>query len=235
MIVHREVFTAPIDRVADPLHLIVDRAAVLLFPSPYPLEEFLATHLPAILAFARQLPFDHQLRRNACVVRTWQPQGLGATHAEVPHHDVHLGVVEHVAHVQTARDIWRRKQQREFRLRLIVRRGSFGREELFFDPVLCPARLNCGRVVCCRKIVRHVCLSPERSPIGIRSCRHKYMSAVLHSHETSSVANSEHSHKGRQLETKSKGTLRRVPFQLPTTSYSPFESSSVISATICSL
>src|SRR6516164_3502482 len=51
--VHGEASTRPIHRGAQALHLAADRVAVLLFPLPAALDEFLTPQLqPATLAFA---------------------------------------------------------------------------------------------------------------------------------------------------------------------------------------
>ncbi len=72
-----------------------------------------------------------------------------------PDDDVHLRLVEHVAHVQPAGDVGRRQQQGEGVV--VVRSG--GRvdvEQLLADPAFGPARLDLTRIVSLGKFVRHV-------------------------------------------------------------------------------
>ena len=77
----------------------------------------------AVLAFRRQLALDHHLGRDAGVVGAGQPQRDKAAHAMPADDDVHLRLVEHVAHVQAAGHIGRRQDQREYRLLLVRQAG----------------------------------------------------------------------------------------------------------------
>ena len=56
---------------------------------------------------AGQLPLHHHLRGDAGVVGAGQPQGAAAAHAPPADEDVHLRLVEHVAHVQATGDVGR--------------------------------------------------------------------------------------------------------------------------------
>src|SRR4051794_23849012 len=68
--------------------------------------------------------------------------------------DVHLCLVEHVAHVQAAGDVRGRQQHGEVALgRVGV--GSGYVKELFTYPILGPMLLNCGWIVGFREFVRH--------------------------------------------------------------------------------
>ena len=153
-VVHGEVFAVPIDRRAQPLHLVENRAAVVLLPFPDALDERLAPQIAALLAFRRQLPLHHHLGSDAGVVGAGQPQRQKSAHAMPAHDDVHLRLVEHVAHVQAPGNVRRRKQQREHRPRLSRRRRGHGKK-LLRDPVLGPARFNRARLVRFRQFVRH--------------------------------------------------------------------------------
>ena len=152
--VHGEIFAVPVDGRAQPLHLVEDRAAVELLPFPDALDKFFAAQVAALLAFLRELALHHHLRGDAGVIGARQPQRDEAAHAMPAHDDVHLRLVEHVAHVQAAGDVGRRQQQRENGASLARRRGG-RREEFLLDPVVGPARFNRARLVSFRKFVRH--------------------------------------------------------------------------------
>ena len=114
-LVHGEVLAAPVDGDAEALHLLEDGSAVVTPPLPYALDEGLAAQLLARAAFLGQLALDHHLRGDAGVVGAGNPEGAAAAHAAPAGEDVHLRLVEHVAHVQAARDVGRRQQDGERR------------------------------------------------------------------------------------------------------------------------
>ncbi len=155
-LVHGEVLARPVDRGAQPLHLLQDHAAVVLLPIPHARDERLASDVAAVLALAGELALHHQLRRDAGVVGAGQPQRRQAAHALPADDDVDLGVLQHVSHVEVAGDVGRRQRDGKGLARL-VRRRRFDVEELFVDPVLGPARFNRARLVGLGKIVRHAC------------------------------------------------------------------------------
>ena len=73
--VHGEVFAVPIDRRAQPLHLVENRAAVMPLPFPHALDESFAAQIArAFLPSRRQLALHHHLRGDAGVVGSRQPQ-----------------------------------------------------------------------------------------------------------------------------------------------------------------
>ena len=160
VVVHGEVFAAPIDRRSQPLHLVEDRAAILPLPFPHPLNELLAPQVAPLLAFFQKLALHHHLRRNARMVRPRQPERDKPAHAMPAHQNIHLRLVQHVPHVQPPRHIWRRQQQGEHRTR-ISRRRRLHVKQLFLNPILGPARFNRARFVSFRQFVRHVC--PDRA------------------------------------------------------------------------
>ena len=123
-------------------------------PFPHSLDECLAPQVLTFLALAGQLALDHHLRGDAGVVGARQPQGDETAHAMPAHNDVHLRLVEHVAHVQPSSHIGRRQEHGEHRPRLSRRRRR-NRKKLFFDPVLRPARFNGARLVRFGEIVGH--------------------------------------------------------------------------------
>jgi hypothetical protein len=66
-----------------------------------------------LVAFGGELAFDHHLRGDASVIGAGNPERGLAAHSVPAGEDVHLRLVEHVTHVQTARDIGRRQEERE--------------------------------------------------------------------------------------------------------------------------
>ncbi len=171
MRVHGEVFAAPVDGDAEALHLLKDRSAIVLLPLPDALDKGLAAELLARCAFRGQLALDEHLRGDAGVVRSRHPQDLAPEHAPPTSKNVDLGVLQHVAHVEVAGDVWRRKQDHKGglvarvaggfmgrALVLIWSYGGFGRrlfEKLLADPVGGPVIFNGGWVVGFRQVVRH--------------------------------------------------------------------------------
>src|SRR5579864_4152460 len=73
IVVHGEVLAVPIDGSAEALHLIENRSTVFAFPFPDALDELLASHLAALLAFFLELLLDHHLRGDSGVIRAWKP------------------------------------------------------------------------------------------------------------------------------------------------------------------
>ena len=113
VLVHGEVFALPVDGCAEALHLAEDRAAVVALPLPYAFDEGFAAKLLAGCAFFGELALDHHLRGDAGVIGAGEPEGAAAAHATPAGEDVHLRLVEHVAHVQAAGDVGRRQQNGE--------------------------------------------------------------------------------------------------------------------------
>ena len=121
IVVHGEVFAAPIDGIANPLHLLHDRSAVVLLPLPDALDEGFAAHPAPALSLRSQLPLDHHLGGDSGMIGARQPHRQKSAHAMPADDDVHLRVVEHVAHVQPAGNVRRRQQQGEH---VLARAGS---------------------------------------------------------------------------------------------------------------
>ena len=107
IVVHGEVFALPVDGGAEALHLAEDGAAVVALPLPHALDEGFAAELLAAGAFLGKLALDHHLGGDAGVVGAGEPEGAAAGHATPAGEDVHLRLVEHVAHVQAAGDVGR--------------------------------------------------------------------------------------------------------------------------------
>src|SRR5580704_1096452 len=165
LVIHGEIFSAPIDGSAETLHLVEDRATVLALPLPDALHEFLAAHVAPFLTFFGKLALHHHLRGNSGVVGAGQPERHIAAHAVPAHNDVHLRLVEHVTHVEPPRHIRRRQEQGEYRTRIFsgqARRRRFDMEQFFLDPILGPVRFNRARFVSFRQLVGHLYLNPNR-------------------------------------------------------------------------
>ncbi len=162
VVVHGEVFALPIDGCAEALHLVEDGAAVMAFPLPDALDEGHSAKGLARSAFLGKLALDHHLGGDAGVVGAGQPQGAAAGHAAPAGEDVHLRLVEHVAHVQAAGDVGGRQQDGE---RLGPRIAGFRRglgEEVFADPIFGPVIFQVGGVVGFGQVVGHG--GRERAP-----------------------------------------------------------------------
>ena len=113
--VHGEVFARPVDAGAQPPHLVEDGVAVMLLPLPDALDKRFAAQLLACLMLFGKLALDHQLSGDSGVVGAGNPQGQVPAHAAPASEDVHLGVFQHVPHVQPAGDIRRGQQHGEHR------------------------------------------------------------------------------------------------------------------------
>src|SRR5205807_4372507 len=136
--VHREALVRPIAGGAEPLELAYDRAAGLLLPAPHAAQELLTADLVLRLTLGGELALHDHLGRDARVVGAGDPEGVEALHALHAHHDVLQGDVERVSHVQRARDVRRRDDDRE---RLLLRR-ELGPEVAVLLPDRIPARLD---------------------------------------------------------------------------------------------
>ena len=147
VVVHGEVLAGPVDGGAEAAHLVGDGTAVLALPLPDALGEGFAAHLFAAgFAFGGKLLFDHHLGGDAGVIGTRNPERRFAAHAVPAGEDVHLGLVEHVAHVQAAGDVGRRQEHGEgFGGGCGV--AGRGVEQMLVSPVFRPFFFDCGRLV----------------------------------------------------------------------------------------
>src|SRR3569833_2033913 len=84
-----------------------------MLPLPDALDEGFAAELLAAGAFATQLALAHHLRGDSGVGGARNPKRDLAAHAMPAREDVHLRLVEHVAHVQAAGDGRRREEHGE--------------------------------------------------------------------------------------------------------------------------
>ena len=143
-------------RGAEPLHLLLDGAAVVLLPIPDALDECLAAHVAAVLALVGELALHHHLRGDAGVVGAGQPQ----------RGQPRMRCQRMMMSISVCSSMWPM-----CRVPVTLGGGSVmvkvwpaaigGRrvdvEELFVDPVFGPARFDRARFVGLGKIVRHSC------------------------------------------------------------------------------
>src|SRR6185437_13794496 len=112
--VHGEPFAGPIAGAAEFFELVDDDAAVLFLPGPDAFQKFLAAEIVFGFAFFLfERLFHLHLRGDAGVIGAGQPKHFLAAHARFAAQNVLDGVVEHVAHVEHARDVRRRDDDGE--------------------------------------------------------------------------------------------------------------------------
>ena len=120
--VQREMFARPVAAHARALHLFDDAPAVLLLPLPHALFEFLASQVALGEPFLGDLPLHHDLRGDARVIRSRQPQRVDGFAVRCPLHPapanlrVDDGMLEHVAHVERPGHVRRRNRERKIGL-----------------------------------------------------------------------------------------------------------------------
>ena len=141
--VHREALAGPVAGAAELLELLDDDAAVLLLPGPDVFEELLAAEVVAVLhhALLAQRLLHHGLRGDAGVVGAGQPEHFLAVHARLAGEDVLDGVVQHVPHVEHARDVGRRDDDGIGRLGetagLAMKQFCFSQKSYHFSSTAC--------------------------------------------------------------------------------------------------
>ena len=142
--VHREGVARPVHAAAEPADLVFDGAAGVLFPSPDLVDEFLARHVRARLAFELEIALHDHLRGDAGVVGAGLPQRVVAEHAVVAGQRIHDGVLEGVSHMQRAGDVRRRDHDR---VRAVVCAAQALRgEPAAAFPGVAPTRLDAVRI-----------------------------------------------------------------------------------------
>ena len=103
----------PVDGGTEALHLVEDGPAVEFAPAPDTLDEGFAAEFFAGRAFGGELTLDHHLGGDAGMVGAGDPDGQVAEHAVPASEDVHLSLVEHMAHMQAAGDVGRGEKDGE--------------------------------------------------------------------------------------------------------------------------
>jgi hypothetical protein len=107
-LIHGEPFTTPVTGGSESLQLTDDRSPGLLFPFPDPLDEFLPAQGVAVQASFQELFLHDVLCGNACVVRSWHPEGIVPPHPLEPDQDILQGIVQGVSDMEGACYIGRR-------------------------------------------------------------------------------------------------------------------------------
>ena len=101
-----------------------------------------------MIAFFSQLALNHHLRRDAGMVRSRLPQHILAAHPLKPDQQILQRVVQRVAHMQHAGDVWRRNDDG-----IGLRRGIAGwLEASGLFPCLVQARFGFGGI---KSLVEH--------------------------------------------------------------------------------
>src|SRR6185503_17962746 len=168
----REALVLVVQRRAEPLELLDDRAAVQARPLPGALDERLAADLLAARALGLERLLDLRLRRDAGVVGAEDPLGVAAAHAVEADQRVLHRVVERVAHVQGAGHVRRRDRDR-----VVLLRRALGLrvEQARVLPELRDARLGEGGVVTRLVLHRRTSLGPcaacYSSPLSVTTSR----------------------------------------------------------------
>ncbi len=145
MIVHRELFAAPVHRTTQTAQLAGDRAAAFFLPFPHLRDEILARIIGAFVLIGLELAFHHHLRGDARVIGADHPQCILAAQPFVTDHHVLQRIVERVADMQAAGHIGRRVYDGiGFGLRAV------GAEQALSFPMRVPARLDFGGIECFR-------------------------------------------------------------------------------------
>jgi hypothetical protein len=155
LVVHGEVFMAPVHAVAHAAHLRGDGVAALFLPFPHPRYKVLAAQVVAAHLLVLQLALHHDLGGDAGMVGARHPEGVVPAHAVVARQAVHDGLVERVPHVQRAGHVGWRQLDREGRLGRIGLAGA----------------AHTGTPV--------TPLLPQRSPVGLDGRRFKRLGKAV--------------------------------------------------------
>mmetsp|Transcript_22499 Transcript_22499/g.27767 ORF Transcript_22499/g.27767 Transcript_22499/m.27767 type:complete len:248 (-) Transcript_22499:125-868(-) len=157
----------PVDRDAHAAELVVDLAAIFVFPVPDALHElFAAEVMPRELLRLPQLLLDDALSSDTGVIATWEPERLVAGHAAPPHDGVLDGKHESVAQVESTRHV-RGRDHHHIRLLLLVQHLLRIRvEESLLLPPGVPGCLDLLGVVGLFHGLRHIFLLARHGRVG---------------------------------------------------------------------
>mmetsp|Transcript_61166 Transcript_61166/g.98962 ORF Transcript_61166/g.98962 Transcript_61166/m.98962 type:complete len:611 (-) Transcript_61166:740-2572(-) len=159
VLVHSEAIAAPVQRRPEPPQLVVDDPARHLFPLPHLLDKLLAPQIvPRHPPLLHELLLHHHLRRNACVVRPWQPQHIVALHAAPACNRVLDRTRQRMPNVQRACHVGRRQHHDK----LLLCRVLVGPVEPRLRPPLVPRRLHVLGRIRVEHRHRHVLLLARR-------------------------------------------------------------------------
>ncbi len=165
-LVHREDRAVPVARGAQLAQLPEDHAAVLLLPLPGVAQELLARERRLLDALLPEARHDLGLGGDRRMVHARHPAGVLAFHARAAHQHVLQRVVEHVAHVEHARDVGRRNDDRVGFAFVGLRV-----EQPVLGPVVVPLRLDLlGRIFLCDMHCRNVVCISDRMRKVTKSC-----------------------------------------------------------------
>ena len=112
-VAHGEALILPVAGRAEAFQLLDDLAAGFLSPFPNTVDEgFAAEAGAALIAVCGELALNHHLGRDTGMVRARLPADILAAHALKPDEDILQRIVERVAHMKDAGDVWRRDDDR---------------------------------------------------------------------------------------------------------------------------
>ena len=112
-VAHGEALILPVAGGAEAFQLLDDLSAGLFLPLPDAVDEGLAAQAgAALVSVLGKLALDHHLRGDTGMVRARLPADILAAHTLKPDKDILKRVVEGVAHMQDAGDVWRRDDDR---------------------------------------------------------------------------------------------------------------------------
>ena len=99
-LVHGKALSLPVGGGTHLLQLVDDASAILLFPVPGPLQEFLPAQVLLVNAFLLQLFDDLDLGGDGGVIRSRLPEGVVSLHPLIADQNILHGVVQRVSHVE---------------------------------------------------------------------------------------------------------------------------------------
>ena len=150
--VHGESRAAPVARRAQAFELLQNYAAILMRPVPGVLQELFASELRLVNAVGSQLCHHLGLGGDSRMVGARHPQSILARHARAPNKYILNSVIQHVAHVQHARNIGGRNH---YHIRFTVVRLRM--KQIMLHPVLIPSALHgMGVIFCCKFVYGHI-------------------------------------------------------------------------------
>ena len=116
--------------------MLRNRATGLRLPVPDFINECVATEIVACNAVRLKLALHEHLRRNACVIGPYLPQGAATFHTVEANQGIHDGLLKSMAHVQRTGHVGWRNGYAE---RLVCVTGG---EVIVRLPLVVPSRLD---------------------------------------------------------------------------------------------
>ena len=136
-LVHRKALSVPVTRRTQLLELADNAPAILFFPVPRALKEFLPAKVMLVDAFLFQLLNDLNLRGNACMVCPRLPERIVSLHSLKADQDILHRVIQRMSHMKLPCNIWRRNHNRKrFLTPVSLRMKIFLIKPLLVNPVL---------------------------------------------------------------------------------------------------